>query len=382
MVKAPKLYVRIDDEEHGPLTVEEIKEWVDEGRFILDDFIRMDGNVHWVKAENVVHLKALFGEKRQREALGAFESWIDAVRSGKPATQLSHTGVEAERARIQEELDGLEKKRKRIEKEERTLREADGEREEEFRRILSERNELEETRRRLETEEAEVRKMAARVKKTRRVPALIAAGVVLTVLIAAVPIYYFALYLPGKDAAEKADTLTDKLAKLDELERRIAGLTDEYNDAITRGDEGKVEELKKEIDEALAKKEELVEDIGPTMDTTKGKTTLGGLLRAEGPGANTPTRSSGAVTSAIGGNIGGLRSTYSSELSVNPDISGQIIVGFTVVAGGSVSNAHVVSSTIGNSAVESAAVAAVRRTRFGAADGETTMTYKFEFAPR
>jgi TonB family protein len=382
MVESTKLYLRIDDEEHGPLTVEEIKEWVDEGRFTLEDYIRMDGNVHWVKAENVVHLKALFDEKRKREALGAFETWIDAVRSGKPATQLSYAGVEAERARIQEELDELEERRKSIEDEERTLREADEEREEEFRRILSERNELEETRRRLESEEAEVRKMAASAKKTRRVPVLIAAGVVLVFLMAAVPAYYFVLYLPGKEAAEKADTLADKLAKVEELERRIADLTDEYNDAIARGDEGKVEELKKEIDEALAEKEGLVEDIGPTMDTTKGKTSLGGLLRAQGPGANTPTRSSGAVTSAIGGNIGGLRSTYSSELSTNPGISGQVVVEFTVDTGGSVTNAHVVSSTVGNSAVESEAVAAVRRTRFGAADGETTMTYKFEFTPR
>ncbi|UCE27588.1 MAG: TonB family protein [Candidatus Coatesbacteria bacterium] len=382
MAEAPKLYLQIDGEEHGPITVEEVKEWVDEGRFTVDDYIRTDGNLHWVKAENVVHLKALFDERLQREALGAFESWIDAVRSGKPATQLSYTGVEAERARIQEELDRLEKRRKLIEEEERTLREADEEREEEFRRILNERNELEETRRRLESEEAEVRKMAASAKKTRRVPILIAAGVVILVLMAAVPAYYFVLYLPGKEAAEKADTLADKLAKLDELEQRIADLTDEYNDAIARGDEGRVEELKKEIDEALAEKEELVEDIGPSMDTTKGKTTLAGLLRAQGPGANTPTRSSGAVTSAIGGNIGGLRSTYSSELSANPDISGQVVVEFTVDTGGSVTNAHVVSSTVDNSAVESAAVAAVRRTRFGAADGETTLTYKFEFAPR
>jgi len=382
MVEAPNLYLRIRGDEHGPLTVEEIKEWVDEGRFTVDDYIRTDGNLHWVKAENVVHLKALFDERHQREARGAFENWIDAVRSGKPATQLSFNGVEAERARIREERDRLEKERKRVEEEERALREADEEREEEFRRILRERNKLEEARRRLESEEAEVKRMAARAKKTRRLPAMIATGVVLAVLIAAVPIYYFALYLPGRDAAEKADTLADKLARLDELENRIADLTDAYNDAIAHGDRGKVEELKKEIDEALAEKEELVEDIGPTMDTTKGKTTLAGLLRAEGPGANTPTRSSGAVTSAIGGNVGGLRSIYSSELSANPDISGQVIVGFTVGAGGSVTNAHVISSTIGNSAVESAAVAAVKRTRFGAADGETQLTYKFEFAPR
>lgn len=382
MNEAPKLYIKIDDSEHGPLTVEEIKQWIDDGRFSVDDYIRMDGNVHWVKAENVVHLKALFDEKRKKEARGAFEQWIDAVRAGKPATQLSYSGVEAERARIDEERKRLEEVRIRIEEEEKTLRGSDEQREEEFRRIIDERNELEEARRRLESEENEIKKMAAQVRKRRRVPILIAAGVVLGVLMAAIPIYYFALYLPGKEAAEKADTLSDKLKQLDELEKRIAKLTEEYNDAIARGDEGKVGELKKEIDEALSEKEGLVEEIGPTMETTKGKTTLGGLLRAEGPGADTPTRSSGAVTSAIGGNIGGLRSVYSNELTANPGVSGQVVVGFTVSGDGTVISANVVSSTIGNSAVESAAVAAVRRTRFGAADGETRLTYKFEFAPK
>jgi TonB family protein len=382
MNETSKLYLKTNGDEYGPLTVEEVKQWVDDGRFSPENYIRMDGNVHWVKAENVVHLKALFEEKRKKEARGAFEQWIEAVRSGKPATQLSLPGAEAEQARINEELKRLEEERRRIEEEEKTLRETDEQREEEFRRIIDERNKIEEARRQLESEESEIKKMAARVKRTRRVPILIAAGVVLSVLIAAVPIYYFALYLPGREASEKADTLSDKLKQLDELERRIAGLTDEYNDAIARGDEERVGELKKEIDEALAEKEELVEEIGPTMETTKGKTTLAGLLRAEGPGANTPTRSSGAITSAIGGNIGGLRSTYSHELSANPDMSGQVVVGFMVDAGGGVTNAHVVSSTVGNSAVESAAVAAVRRTRFGAADGETKLTYKFEFAPR
>jgi TonB family protein len=382
MAETAKLYLKINGVEHGPLTVVEVKEWVDEGRFSLDDYIRMDGKVHWVKAESVVHLKALFEEKRKREARGAFEKWIEAVRSGEPATQLSYAGFESERTRIQEERERLEEERKRIEEEERVLRESDEEREEEFRRILNERNKLEEARRHLESEESELKKMAATVKKTRRIPILIAAGVVLVVLIAAVPIYYFGVYLPGREAAERAGTLNDKLKKLDELERRIAELTEEYKIAIARGDEERVEELKKEIDEALAEKEDLAEEIGPTMETTKGKTTLGGLLRAEGPGANTPTRSSGAVTSAIGGNIGGLRSTYSRELSADPGISGQVVVGFTVDAGGTVTSAHVVSSTIRNSAVESAAVATVRRAKFGAADGETKMTYKFEFTPQ
>lgn len=378
----PKLYLKVGGEEHGPFTVEEVKTWVDAGYFALDDYIRMEGNVHWVKAENVTHLKALFEEKQRKVARGAFEKWIEAVQSGKPAMELTTTGLEDERARIAEERRKIEAERTRVEAEEQALRKADELREEEIKRLIGERSKLEEARQILESEEAELREMEARVKRTRRVPIIVASAIVAAVILTAVPTYYFVAYLPGKEAREKANTLAGKLERLDELEKRIADLTDEYNRAIARGDAEKVEELKGKIDKALAEKKDLVEEIGPTMETAKGKTTLGGLLRAEGPGANTPTRSSGAVTSAIGGNIGGLRSTYSRELSRDSTVSGQVIVGFTVNADGTVTGAHVVSSTIGNSAVESAAVAAVRGARFGAADGETKLTYKFEFAPR
>ena len=52
-----------------------------------------------------------------------------------------------------------------------------------------------------------------------------------------------------------------------------------------------------------------------------------------------------------------------------------------VAADGSVTGANVVSSTIGNSAVESAVTAAARRARFRPAAGDTSLTYKFDFSP-
>ena len=47
-----ELYLRVDGVEHGPLSVEEVKAWIDDGKFHPTDFIRMSDKKAWVKAEN------------------------------------------------------------------------------------------------------------------------------------------------------------------------------------------------------------------------------------------------------------------------------------------------------------------------------------------
>ena len=79
--------------------------------------------------------------------------------------------------------------------------------------------------------------------------------------------------------------------------------------------------------------------------------------------------------------MGGVRATYSRELAKTPGLEGHVVVSIKVAADGTVTGAHVVSSAIGNSAVESAVTAAARRARFAPAAGATSLTFKFDFSP-
>ncbi|MGD8720031.1 MAG: hypothetical protein PVH29_14565, partial [Candidatus Zixiibacteriota bacterium] len=77
--KQVELYLRIDGVEHGPLAVDDVKDWIDKGKFRPTDFIRTGDQKAWVKAENLVHLKALFDEAKQKQSIGAFTNWLEAV---------------------------------------------------------------------------------------------------------------------------------------------------------------------------------------------------------------------------------------------------------------------------------------------------------------
>jgi TonB family protein len=376
--------LRIDGRETGPFTVEEVKDKINDGTFRRWDFIRTEGKTSWIKAENLVHLKALFEETNREKQKGAFENWLDAVKTGKPAAmQLTTTGVEEEKKRLEDERERLEAERKRLEAEEADIRGADEEREEEMRSLIEERRKLEDDRRRIEEEEAELAVMGESVKKRRKVPIIVAIILAALVIIISIPSYIFLVYIPAERAKKAEIEAADKLAKLSDLEAEIADLTRRLNDALAEGDIATAEDLQKELDEKLKEKEGIASDISSEhpIETVSGKASLGGLLHAEGAGAGAPTRSSGAITSGISGQMGPVRMAYTKSLKANPSIEGQVIVGFNVNSAGMVTQANVVSSTIGNSAVESACVTAVRRAGFGAAEGDTRCTFKFVFSP-
>ncbi len=432
--KEIELYLRIDGVEHGPLTVEEVKAWVDEGKFRRTDYIRMAGKKAWVKAENLVHLKALFEEAREKRERGAFASWLTNVREGKPPMVLTPVARAEEEKRIAEERETLAAERAALEEQEKELREQlektiaeredelrrleaeredarkrlEAERDEEVRRLADERDaerqrlikqyekEVEEAKKerdgevsrlasererldaervRLADEERELAAMGKAMKRRRRLPFFVAGAVVLLALIIGAPSYYFFIYKPGREIAAK-------LARISDLERKIDDLTKQYEVALAAGDEAKAEEIAKEIEKARKEKERLAEEVPEErMPTSRGQAKLAGLLRAEGGGAEDPARSGGAITAGLSGAMGGVRSTYSRELGRNPGLEGHVIVRIRVAADGSVTGANVVSSTIGNSAVESAVTAAARRARFRPAAGATVLTYKFDFSP-
>jgi TonB family protein len=429
-----KLYLRVDGAEHGPLTVAEVKDWIDEGKFRRTDYLRTEDKKAWVKAENLVHLKALFDEAKEKRERGAFGSWLEAVREGRPAMVLSPVGRADEEKRIAEEREALAQERAELEEQEKLVREqlesgiadreedlkrlekereeerqrlaaerdeevkrlaaereaerarliaqyekelqtAQEERDSEVTRLASERERLDAERTRLAEEEAELASMGKTIRRRRRLPLIISAITVAVLLAITIPSYYFFIYKPQQE-------LQDRLAKISTLEKRIASLTDQLEEALRAGDVAKAEEIAEEIEKARLEKEKLAEEVPEErMPTSRGKAKLAGLLRAEGPGAEDSARSGGAITSGLSGGMGGVRSTYSRELGRNPGLEGHVIVSLKVAASGTVTNAHVVSSTIGNSAVESAVTAAARRARFRPAGGDTSLTYKFDFSP-
>ena len=432
--KEIELYIRVDGAEHGPLTVDEIKAWIDDGKFRQTDYIRMADKKAWVKAENLVHVKALFDEAREKSERGAFATWLGNIREGKPAIVLTPVGRAEEEKRIAAERDALaedravleeqekelrdqlektitereeelarleaerEEERKRLEAErdeevrrlaaerdaqrqrlitqyEEEVKDAKEERDGEVSRLSSERERLDAERVRLADEERELATMGKAMKRRRRLPFFVAAGVVVLAILIAAPLYYFKIYLPGQE-------LSDKLARISALEDRIAGLTAQLEAALNAGDIAKAEEIAEEIEKARIEKEKLAEEVPEKrMPTTRGKAKLAGLLRAEGGGAEDPARTGGAITGGLSGAMGGVRSTYSRELGRTPGLEGHVIVRIKVAADGTVTGANVVSSTIGNSAVESAVTAAARRARFRPAAGDTSLTYKFDFSP-
>jgi len=115
------LYLRIDGEEYGPLTVDDVKAWIDRGKFRRTDFIRMSDKKAWVKAENLVHLKALFDEAREKRERGAFGAWLSGIREGRPPMELSAVGRAEEEKRIAEEREALARERAVLEEQEQEL---------------------------------------------------------------------------------------------------------------------------------------------------------------------------------------------------------------------------------------------------------------------
>ena len=430
------LYLRVDGVEHGPFAVDDVKEWIDEGRFRPTDFIRMADKKAWVKAENLVHLKALFDEARETRERGAFTNWLDAVKEGRPPMELSQLGRAEEEKRIAEEREALARERAHFEEQEKALREqaektieereedlkrleaerqeerqrlvaerdeevrrlaaereeeragliaqyekelktAREEREHEVTRLASERQRLDAERVRLAEEETELASMGKDIKRRRRLPLIIAliVGVLGLATVSVLVGILITNYYRGK-------AIEERLGRITALEETIAGLTVRLEEALKAGDTAKAEEIAEEIEKARAEKKKLAEEVPEEkMHTSRGKAKLAGLLRAEGAGAEDPARSGGAITSGLSGGMGGVGSTYSRELGRNPGLEGHVIVSIKVAADGTVTNAHVVSSTIGNSAVESAVTAAARRGRFAPAPGDTSLTYKFDFSP-
>ncbi len=390
MAEEGNLFLRIEGEERGPLTVGQVKELIDKREFTPEDFIRMEDKTHWVMAKNLVHLKALFDAKEDEQRKEAFSGWLDVVREGKPAMVLTPDGRVEERERIEQERQELEEARKKLEEEEARMKEelADevAKRSEEYKRLVDERKHLEDERQRLEKEEEELSQMTTRVKRSRRIPIIIAGVVVLVTLAVGISLFINYLY-KMEEYRIKLDQLDMLDAKIVALEEKLAKAVEDQDLSAISGISDELKELKEERDKL---KEEIgetgetkVEPIEPDIETSLGTVNITGPLSIDGAGKNDTARTADKISSGVYGVMGSITSTYNKELGKTPGISGKVVVGFTISGGGSVTNAYVISSNVNNSRLESAIVSAIRGAHFSPTlAGDVTISYPFTFQPK
>ena len=73
------LMVRINERQYGPLSSTELRTLVRKGKFTLNDYVWIDHEEDWIKAQNLDHIKKLFAS----DALENSERKIMAIGSGK-----------------------------------------------------------------------------------------------------------------------------------------------------------------------------------------------------------------------------------------------------------------------------------------------------------
>jgi TonB family protein len=394
-VAETRLFLKIKDVEHGPLTVAQIKEWIEQGKFHITDFIRSEDQTVWVMAGNLAHLKRLFDAKEATGRGVAFSGWLTDMQSGKAGMALTTSGREIEERRLQEEREKLEAQRRDLEERSRELAEKtevageaqiSDELKAEKARLDQERLDIESARNRLEKEEQDIKAMGASVKRRLRVP-LIVAGIV--VVLALVVGGYFVI--SGMQAEKQAK---EKIAQIDDLiannETQIANLQKEIDKLKasgqdTAGLEKQLTDLEKQQQELKTQKESMEKGTGetiktePTRGTVSGKVSLAGVTSITGAGASDSSRSQGSLNGTISSIKSSVAREYSDELGTNPTAQGSVTINFTIGANGQVKSASIASAF--NGRVGSAVKRAIQGLSFPSASGDVQASYTIRFSP-
>jgi TonB family protein len=390
MVDQPSIFIRVKGKEVGPLGVEEVKELIDKQRFSPTDYIRTQDMTHWIMAKNLVHLKALFDAKESEQRKAAFSGWLKAVKDGAPPMVLTTDGRAAERQRIEAERQEIEAARKKLEEEETRLQAEHADeitkRSEEYQLLVAERKRLEEERERIEREEKELSRMSSRMKRSRMIPLGIAGVVVVLFLAVGIPFYCY--------YQKRVEEYNQKIARMDELDQKIASLEEELAKAIDSQDLNTIASISEELKNLKEERDKLKQEVGetkgetitpkePEIETSLGTVNITGPLSIDGAGKSDLTRSPDKISTGVYGVMGSITSVYNHELAKTPGISGKVVAGFTVSGNGSVTSAYVISSSVGNSKVESAVVSALQGAHFmSSSAGDVSITYPFYFQPK
>jgi TonB family protein len=390
-VAETRLFLKIKDVEHGPLTVAQVKEWIEQGKFHITDFIRSEDQTVWVMAGNLAHLKRLFDAKEASGRTVAFSGWLTDMQSGKAGMALTTSGREIEERRLQEEREKLEEQRRALEERSRELAEktevvGEAQISEELKaekeRLEQERQDIEAARNRLEKEEQDIKAMGASVKRRARIPLII--GGILVVLALIAGSYYLFVMLPAMRARieQLDDAIAKNEARMTALESEIS--KDKAAGIDTSNKEKQLEELKKQTEELKAQKEtggssEVTNPTEPPRGSVAGKVSLGGVTSITGAGASDPSRSQGSLNGTISGIKSSVARDYSDELGTNPTAQGSVTINFTIGANGQVKSASIVSAF--NGRVGSAVKREIQGLSFPPASGDVQASYTIRFSP-
>lgn len=395
MQDTSQIYIRTSGEELGPLSVTDIKKMIDGGLFNRDDLIRLTEGGVWVKAKNVKHLQALFEEREEKKVVGAFENWIDQVKSGKPVAVLSQNGVIAEKERIRQELAALESERNRVEAEEEAMRAADRLREVEIERLNEERKRINAEKEQLEWASNELNAMTVSVRRRRLLPFIVSVLTIVIVIAVGIPAYYYGLYLPGKEKEALAEDLAKKQKRYDELITKLEGKQDHLAflelELIEAKSKGKAEKISA-IEQDILKTQRDIDEIRVTISKETGKELpsdlvpdpkLSGKLEATGSsiGRGRNIEETDAVIRAVFPDI---IEEYSGILEEHPILSGRVVVSLTISARGQVLKAEIVASDFSDKApeLERAIIKELKGLEFEPSRSDFTGTYIFEFRSR
>jgi TonB family protein len=101
-----------------------------------------------------------------------------------------------------------------------------------------------------------------------------------------------------------------------------------------------------------------------------------------GGGSSNPYRSTASLMAVVRRYAPGIQFCYDNELKRSPGIRGKMVAAITVAASGAVTDARVVSSTVGSSGLSECALAQIREWRFPAVpSGTTVFRAPFVFTP-
>lgn len=394
-----KLFLKIREIEHGPLTVQQVKEWIDQGKFRITDYIRSEDQTIWIMAGNLAHLRRLFDSKESTSRGAAFGSWVADMQSGNTGMMLTTSGRELEEKRLQEERQKLEEQRRALEERASALEQqvqVSGETViseqllAEKEKLEQERRAIEEAKQRLELEEKDIAAMGATAKRRARIPFII--GAVLIVLGLLVGGYYFLVVMPGLDKQKKE--MEAKAAQIDDLiaknEQQISDLEKTIADMKAKGQdtsllESQLTDLQKQTEDLKAQKDGLQKGTNdavkpePPRDSVSGKVSLGGVTSITGAGASDPARSQGKLNGTIAGIKSGVASEYSDELRTDPSAAGSVTINFTIGANGQVKSASIASAF--NGRVGSAVKRSIMGLSFPPASGDVQASYTVRFNP-
>jgi len=103
---------------------------------------------------------------------------------------------------------------------------------------------------------------------------------------------------------------------------------------------------------------------------------------SQSQGSGSGKRSADEIERVFQENKGGIFNIYNRALRKNPSLAGQVVVELTIAPGGKVTRVKILSSELGDEALERKLILKIKRFKFSAANvAEITVTYPIDFLP-